>query len=226
MKQKIITYVKNHPKNIAFLFWIYNHILGFNRIMINSKNSIDIGAVLLNKTTFIVKGINNTIIIKDLSRMKFCKININGNNNRIIINEEVYLCNTELQIEDNDNEISIGEHTSINGTTHLAAIEGTSIIIGNDCMFSSDIQFRTGDSHSIIDLGGNRLNISEDICIGNHVWIGTQVTCLKGVHIASNCIVGAGSLANKKFADENVILAGNPARVVKRQVNWLRERIL
>ena len=180
---------------------------------------------LIRKTNVTVNGINNTIIIKDSSKLTNCKIYIYGNNNNIIINEKVCLNHADLWIENDDNEISIGQNTSIQGFTQLAAIEGTTITIGNDCMFSSDIQFRTGDSHSIIDLSGKRFNISKNISIGNHVWIGTKVICLKGINIADNCIVGAGSLVTKKFSEENVILAGNPAHIIKRKADWVRERI-
>lgn len=226
MKRKFIAYIKKYSKRLQLLFWIHNHILGLNKIMIYSKNSTKIGIVLIKKTKFVVNGINNTIIIQNFSRLKDCKIYIKGNNNRIIISENVYLNKTEIHIEDNNNEISIGKHTSITGATHLAAIEGTSITIGNDCLFSSNIHFTTGDSHSIIDLRGRRINMSKNISIGDHVWIGTKVTCLKGVQIANNCIVGAGTLVNKKFNEENVILAGNPVRILKHEVDWLRERII
>lgn len=204
---------------------IFNTVLGCNKTSIPSKNSINIGAVMIKKTIITVDGINNKITIKDLSQLIYCNIYIHGDNNNIIIDEQVYLNHAELWIEDDNNEISIGKHTSISGMTQLAAIEGTKINIGNDCMFSSDIHFRTGDSHSITDLSGNRINQSENIVIGNHVWVGTKVICLKGVHIANNCIVGAGSLVNKSFTEENIILAGNPAKIIKRDINWLRKRI-
>ena len=225
LNQKIISYIKNNPKSISFLLKIYRNTLGFNRKKIDLKNSVDIGSVLVRKTRFFISGVNNTIIIKDLSRLINCNIHVYGNNNRIVINERVYLNNVGFWIEDDNNEISIGEHTSISGTTHLAAIEGTSITIGNDCMLSSDIQFRTGDSHSILDLKGKRLNASEDISIGNHVWVGSKVICLKGMHIGNNCILGTSSLVNKKFYEENVIIAGNPARIVKNEIDWSRQRI-
>ncbi|MGH4139610.1 acyltransferase [Clostridium sp.] len=225
MKHKIKTYIKNKSKNISTLLWIYNHILGSNKIKVPSNNTFIIGTAVMKKTKITVNGINNTIIIKDLSRLINCNIYIQGSNNHIVINKKVYLNYTELYIEDDNNEICVGENTSVHGVTHLAAIEGTIINIGSDCMFSSDIHFRTGDSHSIIDLSGKRLNTSENIFIGNHVWIGTKVICLKGVHIANNCIVGAGSLITKKFSEENVILAGNPAIIVKHKIDWLSERI-
>lgn len=218
-------YIKSNPDKIAYLLRLHNRILGFNKIRISPNNKIKIGAVLMKNTTIMVKGINNTITIKNLSRLVNCSIYISGNNNHIVISRSAGLNKTDLHMEDDNNKIFIGENTSIFGDTQLAAIEGTSVRIGSDCMFSSDIQFRTGDSHSIIDSDGKRLNPSENIYIGNHVWVGTKVICLKGVHIADNCIVGAGSILTKKFNEENVIVAGNPAKIVKHNINWLVKRI-
>ena len=92
-------------------------------------------------------------------------------------------------------------------------------------MFSRDIDFRTGDSHSIITINGERINPSKDIVIGNHVWVGTQTICLKGATISSNSIIAAGSIVTKPFLQENIIIGGNPAKVLKTEINWLRERI-
>ena len=130
-----------------------------------------------------------------------------------------------LQIEDDNNSIQIGEHTSLTGKTHLAAIEGTSIIIGDDCLFSSDLHFRTGDSHSIVDLNNNRINPSKDIVIGNHVWIGTKVTCLKNVKVSDNSVVAAGTILCKQHKESNVIIGGVPGKVIKQNINWTSKRI-
>lgn len=66
------------------------------------------------------------------------------------------------------------------------------------------------------------LNPNADIEIGNHVWIAQGVSILKGAKIPSNCIVGAKSLVNKKFEEVNCIIAGIPAKIIKRGVNWDR----
>ena len=92
-------------------------------------------------------------------------------------------------------------------------------------MFSSEIVFRTGDSHSIIDLSGIRINHAKDIIIGDHVWIGHRVLVNKGVVISNNSGVGTGSVVTKKFNDENIIIAGCPAKIVKNDINWLGKRI-
>ncbi|MBK8992745.1 MAG: acyltransferase [Gammaproteobacteria bacterium] len=52
------------------------------------------------------------------------------------------------------------------------------------------------------------------IRIGNNVWIGDRATVLKGVTIGDNSIVGAGAVVARDVP-ANVVVAGNPARVVK-----------
>ena len=131
----------------------------------------------------------------------------------------------EIVIEDDGNNISVGSGGRLYGPTQLAAIEGTRIIIEEDCLFSSGVKIRTGDSHSIVDMEGNRINPSEDVVIGEHVWLGTDVICLKGTRIPGHCIVGARALTNRSFAEGNCVLAGVPARIVKTGVDYLCKRL-
>ena len=217
--------IEKHRKIFFVGVQIYNHLNPFNKLRIRKTNTLDTGIVLLKKVKIDIKGNGNQIIIKDFSRLNNCHIYIHGDNNKIIIGKKCSLNCTEFWIEDSNNMIYLGEHTSISGKTHLAAIEGTNILIGEDCMFSSDIHFRTGDSHSIVDLENNRTNPSQNIKIGNHVWVGTKVTCLKNTEIADNCIIAATSTLRGKHLKTNCIIGGVPAKVLKENVNWLRERI-
>jgi len=42
---------------------------------------------------------------------------------------------------------------------HIAVTENSKVLIGEDCMLANDIDIRTGDSHSVIDMEtGERLN--------------------------------------------------------------------
>ncbi len=69
------------------------------------------------------------------------------------------------------------------------------------------------------------LNFAESIEIGRHVWIGRDVKVGKNVRIADNSIVGWGSIVTRRFDEPNVIIAGNPAKVIKRGINWDRKSI-
>ena len=200
----------------------------FNKLAFNNSlgGGTNIGLSVLRKCKIRNSGQNNKIIVGDFSRLIGCTINISGDNNTICIGDRCLCNNATFVIEDSNNSICIGENTALCGTIELAVIEGTSIEIGQNCLFSSKIGVRTGDSHSLIQKGTkNRLNQSASIIIGNHVWIGTGVTILKGTSIAENCMVGAASLLLKKYTNPNCVIAGVPAKEVKHDIDWMTERI-
>ena len=48
---------------------------------------------------------------------------------------------------------------------------------------------------------------------------------LKGVKIEGHSIIGSGSVVTKSFGETNVVIAGNPAKIVKKDIDWRCERI-
>ena len=50
-----------------------------------------------------------------------------------------------------------------------------------------------------------------------------EVTVLKGSEVPNNTTVAFRAIVTKKFTEENTILAGAPAKVVKNNVNWERK---
>lgn len=188
-------------------------------------NEIIAHCALLKKVNIRIKGSNNKIIIGDFAQLPGACITIHGSGNTITIGDWSYLGGTDLFIEDDGGCITIGDHTKFLGKTHLAVIEGTSITIGRDCLFSSDIQLRTGDSHSVLDMEGRRINASQDITVGDHVWVGTRAFLTKGAKVPPHSIVGACALVTKAFDEPHCSLAGVPARVVKQGVDWSIRRI-
>lgn len=188
-------------------------------------NEIIAHCALLKKVNIRIKGSNNKIVIGDFAQLPGACITIHGSNNTVAIGPWSYLGGTDLFIEDDGGCITIGDHTKFLGKTHLAVIEGTSITIGRDCLFSSDIQLRTGDSHSVLDMEGHRINASQDITVGDHVWVGTRAFLTKGAKVPPHSIVGACALVTKAFDEPHCSLAGVPARVVKQGVDWSIRRI-
>ena len=191
-----------------------------------NQNQISNKTSIFTKSRIKIVGSGNVLIFGEKSYLDNCKIFIKGNNNKLIVGDNALFYNTEFHIEDNGNVINIGDRTTIYGYTHLACIEGCKIFIGEDCMFSTDVIFRTGDSHSIIDKVSNiRINPSKDIYIGNHVWFGNKTTVTKGTYIRDNSIIATGAIVTKAFEEEAIILGGNPARILKTNITWMRERI-
>lgn len=116
--------------------------------------------------------------------------------------------------------IDIGDNVIVCGARLFLQDDNSSIKIGNDCMFSWGIDVWCTDVHTITDLDGNPLNFGKSIEIGNHVWVGRDVKIGKNTKISDDSIVGWASVVTKKFDETNVIVAGNPAKIVKREINW------
>lgn len=167
----------------------------------------------------------NIVVIGKNSQLFSCCFLMNGSNNSVKIGNNVLLNGVTFWIKGNNNEIIIGDYTTVGKNTEFAALETTKIIVGEDCMFSHDIQVRTSDSHSILDKEGHRTNPAKDIHIGNHVWVGLEVLFLKGSEVKDNSVIAARSMVTKQFTTECCLIGGAPAKELKSNINWSRDRI-
>lgn len=101
----------------------------------------------------------------------------------------------------------------------LILSEGKKIIIQDNGLFSYDVTLRIGDSHSIFNSPGKRINRADDIMIASHVWVGNKVTILKGTSLGENCVVGTGAICTAGVFS-NSVLCGILARVTKSDITW------
>lgn len=118
--------------------------------------------------------------------------------------------------------VRIGRDTTINGAD-LWLTEGKTVDIGEDCMFANNIEIRTGDNHAIFS-GGKRINYGKDVIIGSHVWIGANVKLLKGSSIPNGSVVGNSAIVTSALSTPNAVYVGSPARLVKSEIEWLRDK--
>lgn len=110
-------------------------------------------------------------------------------------------------------KIYIGAHTYINRNTFLDAIE--SLRIGQNCAIGPNCYITDHDHGSDLKLPPlKQPMIAKPTQIGNSVWIGANVTILKGVTIGDRTIVGAGSVVTRDLP-ANAIAVGVPAKVIK-----------
>ena len=86
------------------------------------------------------------------------------------------------------------------------------IIIGKGTMIAPNCGLIT-TNHNKNDL--TQHDEGKEIKIGENCWIGMNAMILPGVHLANHIIVGAGSVVTKSFEEENIIIAGNPAKKIK-----------
>lgn len=178
-----------------------------------------------------IKGNNNRVIINSTELPSSIHIFISGNNNKVEIGAHSKCKNLDLRIGNHvpahDVKLVIGSYFSCEDQCRfLLYNSGSEVAVGDDCMFSNSIILRAGESpHLIFDsLSGEYLDVSSGVVIGDHVWIGERAYITKRSTIPSGCILAACSVATKRFEEENCVLAGNPARIARRNVAWVRNR--
>ncbi|MFH0233939.1 MULTISPECIES: DapH/DapD/GlmU-related protein [unclassified Vibrio] len=186
--------------------------------MVSEKsNSVFIGNSNILRKSFEISGLSN------IENEKSVKI---GNDN---------ILGCRIIFESKTGEVSIGNRCFINSGTSIISID--SVIIGNYVTIAWGVTIYDHDSHSL-DYMARRKDIeqqlsdtragksfiankcwssvkSSSIKIGDDAWIGMNAVILKGVTIGERAVVAAGSIVTKDVPADSVV-AGNPAKVVKR----------
>ena len=112
--------------------------------------------------------------------------------------------------------LTISDGTHINANSSILCTHR--IEIGNDCAISCAVQIIDFDGHQV-SFDGEPRPQTAPIRIGNHVWIGSRATILKGVSIGDGAIIASGAVVSRDV-EAGRIVAGNPARVVKEHAQW------
>ena len=150
------------------------------------------------------------LLIVGKGRVVFGKNVQNG-----VINSPYFYSNySYLEVRNENSSINIGDNVTINNMFSAVAFEN--ITIKNDVVI--------GVNCSIIDSDGHHLEVdsrmdfnsvpSKSVLIEKNVFIGDNIIILKGVTIGENAVVGNNSVVTNDVP-ANVVVAGNPARVIK-----------
>jgi acetyltransferase-like isoleucine patch superfamily enzyme len=121
--------------------------------------------------------------------------------------------------------------------THVTVGSDATLVLGEGAYFAGDarvycderieIGANSGISWDVlimdhghpVSVGGEPQPDRGPIIIGEHVWLGAKATVLKGVHIGDGAIVAANSVVTADVP-ARCLVAGAPARVVRRDVEW------
>lgn len=93
------------------------------------------------------------------------------------------------------------------------------IQIGDNVTFSTNVTILAHDASLKMLCGLCKIG---KVVIGNNVFIGANSCVLPGVEIGDNVVVGACSVVTKNIPND-VVVAGNPARIVKTTNEYLRD---
>lgn len=198
--------------------------------VIDPENNVQISP-LINKQllNLYIKGKNNTVIINELYIGEMLTISMYAENSTLVIGKGCGFNNLKIIMgRDTVNtsilknaKLEIGERVSIEGALISVSCGNTELSIGNDCMFSDGISILNSDSHPIYNQGTKYIiNRSKDLRIGNHCWLGKNVIISKNTILPDDTIVGCGSIVTGIFTDSNTAIAGNPAKVIKKNLDW------
>ncbi|MDE6801966.1 MAG: sugar O-acetyltransferase [Muribaculaceae bacterium] len=97
---------------------------------------------------------------------------------------------------------------------NLTILDEAEVRFGHHCFIGPNVSIYTACHPLEAEPRSKGFEWAEPVTIGDHVWIGGSVTIVPGVTIGSNVVIGAGSTVTRNVPD-NVVVAGNPARIIK-----------
>lgn len=144
----------------------------------------------------------------------------------IVIGDMVWMWGTLYS--QSGGKIIMGDYSKMGSGSVISAVE--SIQIGNYTAIADNVHISDNNNHPVNPSYRKYMRICRDmeprywkhsahapVVIGENCWIGRNVSIMKGVTIGDNCIVAANSVVTKSIP-ANCIAAGNPAKVVKTDI--------
>ena len=110
-----------------------------------------------------------------------------------------------------EGSITIGDYVLASPGTRISASD--EITIGDSVMMANGVYITDSDWHGIYDRTARNATATP-VHIGDNAWIGDHAVVLKGVTIGENSVVAARAVVTRDVP-ANVVVAGNPAKVVK-----------
>lgn len=117
---------------------------------------------------------------------------------------DYFSCRRNVQINVKNNaELDIANNVFINTNSVIACHD--KIVIGNNVKFGPGTLIYDHD-HVYKDGKITDQYATEEITIGNDVWLGANCIILKGTHIGNNCVFGAGCIIKGNYANESFVV--------------------
>lgn len=123
-------------------------------------------------------------------------------------------------------KLFIGDRVRTSAETWVRLGEHDSeVTIGDDCTFSWGVVIWNTDGHALFRLpppveNGLPFNIGRKLRIGHRVWLGMGVKVLKNTTLPDDTVVGMGAIVAGRFQEPFCVLAGNPAKVIRKGIRW------
>ena len=164
--------------------------------------------------------------IFNTSKCPYYNLDITGKGNRFYLQKANAQKDIYIKCEGDNNYLEIGKNNRIVAglTVFFVSIPGkkvenTKIIIGDNNIFNGyvTVQSPVIDGNAV-KIGSN--NLFAGVTIKDNIWICENVLVLNKANIPSNSVVAARSTVNKPFFEQNILLAGTPAEIKKKDIMW------
>lgn len=191
----------------------------------NLKNNKLIGEPELINTRIQFGGSNNILVCDGDIKLTNANISFNGSNSIVYLSYSQVAYRFNIIIR-NNSALFIGKNNKI-GSAEIHVEEHQNVVIGDDSIIGSGVSIRTCDSYPVYDFETKqRVNFSESILIGDHVWIDNRSYVSKGSQIGSGSIIYVNSyLPPNAVVHSNTLVQGNPIQVVKEDVFFTKDFI-
>lgn len=160
--------------------------------------SLTVGKLAQGKVAIVIAGSNVDLAVGSSPRL-FCKFGLG-----------------------HDAFVRVGDGTTSSGFE--ISCERGRVTIGRDCQTATGSMIMGAAHHGIVDLSSGKPEIvlqNPDVQVGNHVWLGFRCYVGGRAHIGDGSIVAAQSSVVAPMP-ANCLIAGNPAKVRRRNVGWSR----
>lgn len=107
--------------------------------------------------------------------------------------------------------ITLGDSVFMN--FNCVILDVAKVTIGSFVFMAPNVQIYTA-GHPLDWQTRRKVEFGKPITIGDDVWIGGNAVICPGVMIGNKSVIGAGAIVTKDVPD-GVVVAGNPARVLK-----------
>lgn len=128
-------------------------------------------------------------------------------------------CGEHIYIEptfncDYGKNIYVGENFYAN--YNCVFLDVCEIRIGKNCFVAPQVGIYTA-THPVdpVQRCEKGVEYGKPITIGDNCWIGGHATINPGVTLGNNVVVASGAVVTKSFGD-NVVIGGNPARILRK----------
>lgn len=114
--------------------------------------------------------------------------------------------------------------------TQFFTVNSKSVIIasdrihfGQDVMIGRNAVIYDSDHHSIYNNEGEITNLDSPIHIGDHVWIATNATVLKGTKVGNGSVIAANATANGNISENSLYLNEKVTKIRNNFGCWNRK---